>query len=70
MPEVRTDECPYGKLQLAIDDDVEWFALAPGATLDDIGDLFHATAGAVPRRLLSVRVSIKSAPQQRLNGDQ
>jgi hypothetical protein len=62
MPEVRTDQCPYGKLQLVIDDDVQWFALAPDATLTDIVDMFHATAGAVPRRLLSVRISIQSAP--------
>lgn len=70
MPHAWNDQTSYGKLQLAIDDNVEWFALAPDATLDDIADLFHATAGAIPRRLLSIRVTIQSAPQQHFSGDQ
>ena len=70
MPDEWIDQPPYGKLQLAIDDDVAWFALAPDATLNDIADLFHVTAGGASCRLLSVRVMIQSVPQHHFTGDQ
>lgn len=62
MPNTQNDQCSYGKLQLVIDNDVEWFALAPDATLTDIADLFRATAGAAPCRLFSVCIFVQSAP--------
>jgi len=70
MPDEWIDQFGYGKLHLAIDDDVAWFALAPDATLNDIADLFHVTAEGASRRLLSVRVMIQSEPQQHFIGDQ
>ena len=69
MLDVWNDQCPYGKLQLAINGDIEWFALAPEATLTDIADMFRQKAGSVPRRLMSVRVTIESAPRH-IVGDQ
>jgi hypothetical protein len=62
MSNAAIDQCAYGQLRVAIDEGVEWFALAPDATLTDIANVFLATVDRAPRRLLSVRISILSAP--------
>jgi hypothetical protein len=62
MSEAPIIQCDYGQLRVAIDNGIEWFALAPDATLNDIGEIFQATAVESSRRLISVHISIVSAP--------
>lgn len=52
----------YGRLRVAYDDDVRYYALAPEATLADLGNIFVASRADEPRRLHSVQITIVTEP--------
>jgi hypothetical protein len=58
MASAPMHEGEYGQLRVSFDDEVRYFALAPEATLADIGGIFATTSLADPHRLRSVQVTI------------
>lgn len=62
MVSVSERQIEYGRLHVAVDGEVQQYALAPEATLADVGDIFASAPRNDPRRLLSVQITIVSEP--------
>jgi hypothetical protein len=63
MAPTQMQDGEFGRLRVAFDDEIQYYALAPEATLGDVSVIFAAASSPDCRRLRSVVVTIVTEPQ-------